>query len=208
MFNLARVIVFVSGATVSASIPEISLQKPKHVDGVGDVYYLANIPASNQSESMIRYTQRKWLEKIKEIGNPFSVLCIYGEVKDLTSIRSILEDKEANKLCTSVKLVFGDRIWNSQMRDELTELLKMYEGKFSAFRHFTRPEDHGIMISNKIMLEERHAISDMYKKVEVIENATEQAKNVFENEFYNLQLDSIQMTPSTCKDLVLYNINT
>jgi hypothetical protein len=190
---------------------DIQLKKENpFVDGVGYVYYLKNIddpsiPGSNKK--LVKFTQTQWLNDLKQTGTRFEVKCIFGEVKELTFMEMVLEDQEAFSLCDSFILIFGDKIWNQISKNKLKDLLDKYSDKFSAFRYSERPEDHGIMISDKIMLESRHALRETYKDVQVIEKASEPVQKNFEEEFYRLYSGTTQVTLNNISGLQLYNPN-
>jgi len=177
---------------------------PLYVEGVGDEIYIENISDPDSGESLIRYVQRKWLSRIIADNKPFKVECIFGEVKDLSAIKMILDDEQAYSLCSSVTLIFGDKIWNEERKIELESYLRRYQ-KFTAFKNSFRPENHGMMISNKIMLEAKHSLRETYKWVKVVDNASPDAQAKFEREFLTLYNNSIQITPENISRLELYN---
>ncbi|MCK9592562.1 MAG: hypothetical protein M0Q91_11200 [Methanoregula sp.] len=105
------------------------------------------------------------------------ISAVCGELKDLTWVI------EGLKMGFKIDLIFGNKIWNIERKEELIELMNKYPDQLSVFSKSTRPDWHTQKINDMIVIEDLHSVEGSYDFATVIREAKKDVISDFDYRF-------------------------
>ena len=166
--------------------------KLPYYPGLGNGYMVKKMQTPSGKSSLLVLWE-KWVNELKANNEFFETKSIVGELSNFSYEQLLLTDPICKELCTSIEIVFGDKI------DPITKKIIIEnnflpknesdsgKNKLKLYQYKCRPIHHKTMIDNKIFYEDDHEQNTDFDNFVVFENITEEHRNMFLSSFDELK---------------------
>ncbi|MBN1322995.1 MAG: hypothetical protein JW986_03215 [Methanotrichaceae archaeon] len=159
-----------------------------------------HFPKGPSGPSQTHEWKLKTIEKLSKKKGKHKLEFIWGECKDVESIRIALEKG------FDVEGICGPKAFDEDTKTKLAGLVKLYGGNINIYIISKRPPRHSLLIDDRyLLLEDRHKDTEYFKLATIIEDAYDEITNRFHEQFNRLRGSGVPATPEQILKMPTYN---